>query len=149
MELSLTTNFLIYIVVSTIIMCLFLAYILKARLRSWNARLFLSYIISLAASFWVIYFIQKYLMTFTSKNLNPIKYISNIYWLFDIYIDYKLLEVVVISILLTLIFWFFMTNYLYEKKYLLIWTIIFSSYIIVGYWIAPLIITFLKSVISF
>jgi hypothetical protein len=149
MQLTLTLQYFIYTAISTAIMCIFLAFILRAKLQSWTPRLFISYIISLVISLWIIYFIQKYLISFWNKYLNSMNYNEWMYWLFEelTHIPYLFLEVTITSIFITIIFWFLMINYISERRYLLIWTILFTSFVIVNYWITWTIMNFVSKFI--
>jgi hypothetical protein len=130
------------------LMILALAFFLRERLQAWIGRLIMSYIIAIIFSFWIIKYFSEPIMDFTDKYLNPVAFITWIYWLFEIHISYLFVESLLTSLLFVFIFWFLIINYISERRYLWLWFLIIISYVIINDGITPLMVEWITSLIE-
>jgi hypothetical protein len=127
------------IIITSLLMILTIAFLLRDKLQTWILRLIVSYLIATIFSLWIVKYFSEQIANFTANHLNPVDFITWIYWLFEINISYLFVESFLTSLLLITVFWFLMINYISERKYLLIWFLIVLSYLVINVWITPLI----------
>lgn len=134
MELSPYLQQIILGSISALIIFLILIIIAKNVIVWGNIRMLISLIISIALAVFVITYFNIYIKDFITIKL----------W-FENYILWK---TIIEGILVSLIFVVSMKNYLLEKKWLLIWILMLSSYIIVAYWISPAIFSLFNFILK-
>lgn len=120
--------------VSTLIIFLVILYTTRNIRRSSQLRMLTTLVLSVAISVIITLFISNYYWSEIVKNFSLI--------------NYNLVEVIISWVLTTVIFGFFIKDYLFNKNYFLTWLVVLSSYIITNYWITPTLINFLKSIIN-
>jgi hypothetical protein len=105
------------IIISGVFMVLVIAFLIRSTYQSGITRLLISYIIAILPASWLIYYFRAPINAFTAENLQPIKFIKNIYGLFDFNVSFLFIESFLRVLVFLIIFYFMIIHYLSDRRF--------------------------------
>ncbi|MDR0771701.1 MAG: hypothetical protein LBF15_01140 [Candidatus Peribacteria bacterium] len=136
------------IIITGIFMVLIIAFLIRTTYQSGIVRLLISYIVAIIPSSWLIYYFKTPIEAFTAENLQPIKFIRNIYGLFDFNVSFLFIESFLTVIVFLLILYFMIIHYLSDRRFFGLGFMIIVAFMIVNVLITPFLMDLILNLLA-